>query len=136
MEKSIVEKSLFVELDEEIRKYKLYCEDLEKTKNTFETYKSISRDKILSMFSMLDIQSRNGVKIEKEKLLSLVTVEELQNAFNDKTMANLVVVKVDVQKTIENMKYKLGYSESIVKGFLDLLLELYEIEYDDLKILR
>ena len=136
MEKSIVEKSLFVELDEEIRKYKLYCEDLEKTKNTFETYKSISRDKILSMFSMLDIQSRNGVKIEKEKLLSLVTVEELQNAFNDKSMADLVVVKVDLEKTIENMKYKLGYNENIVKGFLDLLLELYEFEYDDLKILR
>ena len=136
MEKSIVEKSLFVELDEEIRKYKLYCEDLEKTKNTFETYKTISAEKILSMFELLDLESRNGVKKISEKVLSLVTVEELRNAFNDKTMANLVVVKVDVQKTIENMKYKLGYSESIVKGFLDLLLELYEFEYDDLKILR
>lgn len=131
-----MEEKLLKELDEEIRKYKLYCEDLEKSTNTFETYKMISRDKILSMFSILNLKSRSGVKVEKEKLLSLVTVEELRNAFNDKSMADLVVVKVDLQKTIENIKYKLGFSESITKGFLDLLLELYEIEYDDLKILR
>ena len=136
MEKSIVEKSLFVELDEEIRKYKLYCEDLEKTKNTFETYKDISKEKILSLFSILDIDKYSGVKKIREKILSLVTIEELRNAFNDKSMADLVVVKVDLDKTIENMKYKLGYNENIVKGFLDLLLELYEFEYDDLKILR
>lgn len=131
-----MEEKLLKELDEEIRKYKLYCEDLEKSTNTFETYKMISRDKILSMFSILNLKSRNGVKVENKKLLSLVTVEELRNAFNDKSMADLVVVKVDLQKTIENMKYKLGFSENITKGFLDLLLELYEIEYDDLKILR
>lgn len=131
-----MEEKLLKELDEEIRKYKLYCEDLEKSTNTFETYKMISRDKILSMFSILNLKSRNGVKVENKKLLSLVTVEELRNAFNDKSMADLVVVKVDLQKTIENMKYKLGFNENIVKGFLDLLLELYEFEYDDLKILR
>lgn len=131
-----MEEKLLKELDEEIRKYKLYCEDLEKSTNTFETYKMISRDKILSMFSILNLKSRNGVKVENKKLLSLVTVEELRNAFNDKSMADLVVVKVDLQKTIENMKYKLGFSENITKGFLDLLLELYEFEYDDLKILR
>lgn len=131
-----MEEKLLKELDEEIRKYKLYCEDLEKSTNTFETYKMISRDKILSMFSILNLKSRNGVKVDNKKLLSLVTVEELRNAFNDKSMADLVVVKVDLQKTIENMKYKLGFSENITKGFLDLLLELYEIEYDDLKILR
>lgn len=131
-----MEEKLLKELDEEIRKYKLYCEDLEKSTNTFETYKMISRDKILSMFSILNLKSRNGVKVDNKKLLSLVTVEELRNAFNDKSMADLVVVKVDLQKTIENMKYKLGFNENIVKGFLDLLLELYEFEYDDLKILR
>lgn len=131
-----MEEKLLKELDEEIRKYKLYCEDLEKSTNTFETYKMISRDKILSMFSILNLKSRNGVKVENKKLLSLVTVEELRNAFNDKSMADLVVVKVDLQKTIENMKYKLGFSENITKGFLDLLLELYEFDYDDLKILR
>lgn len=131
-----MEEKLLKELDEEIRKYKLYCEDLEKSTNTFETYKMISRDKILSMFSILNLKSRNGVKVENKKLLSFVTVEELRNAFNDKSMADLVVVKVDLQKTIENIKYKLGFNENIVKGFLDLLLELYEIEYDDLKILR
>lgn len=131
-----MEEKLLKELDEEIRKYKLYCEDLEKSTNTFETYKMISRDKILSMFSILNLKSRNGVKVENKKLLSLVTVEELRNAFNDKSMADLVVVKVDLQKTIENMKYKLGFNENIVKGFLDLLLELYEFDYDDLKILR
>lgn len=136
MEKSIVEKSLIVELEEEIRKYKLYCEDLTKTKNTFETYKDISKEKILSLFSILDIDKYSGVKKIREKVLSLVTIEELRNAFNDKSMADLVVVKVDLDKTIENMKYKLGYNENIVKGFLDLLLELYEFEYDDLKILR
>jgi len=124
------------ELSDEIRKHNMFVRDRDRFQNVYETYRLVSKEKILNIFKMLKINKFENVKMTKKKVLPLLTVEELKTAFNDKSMIDLVVVKVDVDETIRNIQLKHGYSEKIAKGFLNLLLELKEYEVEELEILK
>ncbi len=132
----IINETIKTELSKEIRKYLMYCEDLKRFNNVYQNYKNLSEDKIIDFMKSLDVQKHDNVKLVKHKYLRDVSVKEIRQAFNDKSMADLVVVKVDVEKTIENIKLKNGHSEKIAKGLLELLLELYELEVEKIEVLK
>ena len=124
------------ELKEEIRKYKLVVQDIQRFNVQYGNFQDNTKERILQLMKELDIDKMDGVKKVKTKILPKLSVEKIRSAFNDKDMANLVVVDVDIEKTIENIVLRHGYSNAIAKSFLTLLLELHEFEYENLGVLK
>ena len=122
------------QLSKEIKKYKMYDEDLKRYHNIYENYKNLTRDIIVGIMKASDTQEFEGVKLVKKKVMPPISVEELKECFNDKSMADLVVVNVDIEKSIDNIMLRNGYNENIARGILDLLFELKEYEIFDLEI--
>jgi hypothetical protein len=124
------------ELGKEIDKFIELNKDLSKTSNLFTNYIDISKSNIIGLLKFLKMEKYKGVKFVKRKILPSITVEELKDCFNDPSMADLVVVDVNLEKTVENIKLKKGYNDRIARGIVSLLVELKEYEIEDLEILK
>ena len=124
------------ELGKEIDKFIELNKDLSKTSNLFTNYIDISKSNIIGLLKFLKMGKYKGVKFVKRKVLPSITVEELKDCFNDPSMADLVVVDVNLEKTVENIKLKKGYNDRIARGIVSLLVELKEYEIEDLEILK
>ena len=122
------------DLREEVRKYKIVISDLTKTKNKLENYKDMLKSNIFSLMKLYMVDECEGVKKVSKKHLPSITMQVLNNSFNDVDMANLIVVNVDIEKSIENIMIKKGYNEKIAQGILELLSDINDFEYEDLVI--
>lgn len=131
-----MEQELKKELDDNIAKLKELYIDLDKKNNLYQNYIYKTKHDILGIFRLLNIEKYGGVKaILKPKMKSL-TVENVMMSFSDIEIAKMVVCDINVEKTIENITLKLGYSENMAKSVLRNLLENYEYKTEDLEILK
>lgn len=122
------------ELDLEIGRYIMLEDDLTKLKHSYETFKDVSKDKIISMMKTLDLNSFGKVKRVLKRVYPPTTVEELKNLFNDNSLADLIVVSVDVDKTFDNLMIKGGFSEQLAKKYISMFTELNQLQYEELEI--
>ena len=124
------------ELEEEIRKYKLLEEDRFRNINKYDTYISISKRKILDIMRLLDLEKCNGVKRTIVPMTKFLTIEEIKSQFSDEEIANLVVCKVDLEETRNNIMLKHGFSRSVADAILRNIKENYEYKIEELEILK
>lgn len=132
----VMSEKLKEQLKEEIRKYKLYDTDLKRYQNLYQNYRDSTKQNVINIMDMLGIDKMDGVKITRKKVMPSIDVKKLKECFNDESMADLIVVNVDIEKSIENIMLKNGYNRHIAKGILELLLELNEYQIDELEILK
>ncbi len=129
-------KDLIKDLELEIRKFNLYLTDINKFNITYNNYLDLNKETIIELFKILDIEKYKNVKYVKKKVLPSISIEQLSAYFNDKSMIDLLVVDVNIEKTIENIKMKQGYNDKIANGILNLLLEAKEYEIEDLELMK
>lgn len=131
-----MEKQLIAELEEEIRLLKMLEQDRFKKLNTFDNYIYLSKRKILDLMNVLRIERHNGVKRTMRSVTKVLSVGEIMSQFSDVQLAELVVCNVDVEKTIDNIMIKKGYSRAIAEGVLRNLNNAYEVKIEDIEVLK
>jgi len=129
-------KDLIKDLELEIRKFNLYLTDINKFNTTYNNYLDLNKETIIELFKILNIEKYKNVKYVKKKVLPSISIEQLSAYFNDRSMIDLLVVDVNIEKTIENIKMRQGFNDKIANGILNLLLEAKQYEIEDLELMK
>lgn len=77
-----------------------------------------------------------NVKLVKKSVIDQMTIEEIKECFNGENVLDNIVVKVDVQATLTNLKIKLGMNENTARKALEKLLPKAIITIPDLEVLE
>lgn len=77
-----------------------------------------------------------NVKLVKKSVIDQMTIEEIKECFNGENVLDNIVVKVDVQATLTNLKIKLGMNENTARKALEKLLPKAIITITDLEVLE
>lgn len=77
-----------------------------------------------------------NVKLVKKSVIDQMTIEEIKECFNGENVLDNIVVKVDVQETLTNLKIKLGMNENTARKALEKLLPKAIITIPDLEVLE
>lgn len=113
--------SLHEQLKNEIRKYIEIDNDIKKFNNKYTMFKEGIEENIFKLMDLLDLKSYDKIKIVEEKPLIEATYDELKNKYNGDSIVDLLVVRVDIEKTIENIMIKKGYNETIARKVVSKL---------------
>lgn len=117
-------------LKEEIRKYLLVLDDIEKFNNKHGLYLQTLQDNIFGYMRLLDMDSYGKIKKEKVKSFHPMEVSKIKEIFNDPEMVDNLVVKVMPELTLRNLKIKNGLSDKLANSYMnivnDLLSETHE----------
>lgn len=113
--------SLHEQLKNEIRKYIEIDNDIKKFNNKYTMFKESVEENILELMDLLDLKSYDKIKIIEEKPLIEASYDELKNKYNGDSIVDLLVVRVDIEKTIENIMIKKGYNETIARKVVSKL---------------
>jgi hypothetical protein len=130
------EENLKSELSKEIKRYKMLETDERAFVAKWNNYKAISSEKIISLMRDLKISQYEGLRLEQRSDNRPMTVEELKTLFNDESMIDNLVVEIDIEKTLENLSIKKGYSDAIVRQFKQVLLDGFTYKYITLEITK
>lgn len=113
--------SLHEQLKNEIRKYIEIDNDIKKFNNKYTMFKESVEENILKLMDLLNLKSHDKIKIIEEKPLIEASYDELKNKYNGDSIVDLLVVRVDIEKTIENIMIKKGYAEPIARKVVSKL---------------
>jgi len=123
--------------------------NLEQAKSIAEKYvllKSIhdENEKILenykkNLFNIMFVEKKtkiDNVKLVEKNVINPMTIHEIKDCFNGEKVFEHIVVKVDIQATLTNLKIKLGMNENFAKKAIDKLLETTIISIPELEVLE
>lgn len=127
---------LLKELEEEIVKYKELNKDRFRKVNMYDNYISLSKGKILDYMKLLSLEKHDGVKRVLQPVTKSLSIEEIMSQFNDMQIAELLVCNLDLEKTIDNIMIKKGYSRAMAEAVVRNIKELYEYKTEELEILK
>ena len=113
--------SLHEQLKVEIKKYVEIDNDIKKFNNKYTMFKESIEENILKLMDLLDLKSYDKIKIVEEKPLIEASYDELKNKYNGGSIVDLLVVRVDIEKTIENIMIKRSYAEPIARKIVSKL---------------
>jgi len=108
-----------------IKNYIAVRQDIENFINRHERYADLLEYEIIEIMDKLGITSFDKIKLEERELPISVSVEDIKREFLDENMVNYVVVKIDQEQTIRNLKLKNGLSDQVVMGYIDRLREFF-----------
>lgn len=74
------------------------------------------------------------VNLIRKNVIDQMTIEEIKECFNGEKVLNHIVVRVDVQATLTNLKIKLGMNESTARNAINKLLPKAIITIPDLEV--
>lgn len=117
------ESSLRSAIEEKATKYK----DVDGQITTLSNYKRLLEQEIIDMLNLLEGKKASGLKIENQKLFKPVTIEEVTEIFPSGELAGKVVVFVNIDKTVENLRYVEGIQDAFIKK---IELRLNELAHD------
>lgn len=117
------ETSLRSAIEDKAKKYK----DVEAQITTLNNYKRLLEQEIIDMMNLLDDKKASGLKIETQKLFKPVTIEEVTDIFPSGELAGKVVVFVNIDKTVENLRYVEGIQDAFINK---IELRLNELAHD------
>lgn len=127
---------LLKELEEEIVKYKELNKDRFRKVNMYDNYISLSKGKILDYMKLLSLEKHDGVKRVLQPVTKSLSIEEIMSQFNDMQIVELLVCNLDLEKTIDNIMIKKGYSRAMAEAVVRNIKELYEYKTEELEILK
>jgi len=131
-----VKDQLLKELEEEIVKYKELNKDRFRKVNMYDNYISLSKGKILDYMKLLSLEKHDGVKRVLQPVTKSLSIEEIMSQFNDMQIVELLVCNLDLEKTIDNIMIKKGYSRAMAEAVVRNIKELYEYKTEELEILK
>lgn len=121
--------------------------NLSEAKRIAELYEKLSKinaenEKILDnykkqLFNIMRVEQKNKigkVNLIRKNVIDQMTIEEIKECFNGEKVLNHIVVRVDVQATLTNLKIKLGMNESTARNAINKLLPKAIITIPDLEV--
>lgn len=89
--------------------------------------------KLIQLMVLNGIDRIDGVKVNKVSHVKNITVEELKQLFNEESIADYIVVNVDLKATARNLSVNSGLNQDFVNKLLDVIKKLsynetYELE--------
>ncbi len=95
-------------------------------------------NEVISLFETLNTNKRGRVRLTYKKALKLSSIKELKSKFNngDGEMFNSLIVNLDIDKSVEALKYEVNVPEPIVKAFELKLKNLKELKVPKLTLER
>lgn len=95
-------------------------------------------NEIIALFETLNTNKRGRVRLTYKKALKLSSIKELKSKFNngDGELFNSLIVNLDIDKSVEALKYEVNVPEPIVKAFELKLNNLKELKVPKLTLER
>lgn len=95
-------------------------------------------NEVISLFETLNTNKRGRVRLTYKKALNLSSIKELKSKFNngDGELFNSLIVNLDIDKSVEALKYEVNVPEPIVKAFELKLNNLKELKVPKLTLER
>ena len=131
-----MQNQLLKELEEEIVKYKELNKDRFRKVNMYDNYIQLSKGKILDYMKLLSLEKHDGVKRVLQPVTKSLSIEEIMSQFDDVQIVELLVCNLDLEKTIDNIMIKKGYSRAMAEAVVRNIKELYEYKTEELEILK
>ena len=131
-----MQNQLLKELEEEIIKYKELNKDRFRKVNMYDNYIQLSKGKILDYMKLLSLEKHDGVKRVLQPVTKSLSIEEIMSQFDDVQIVELLVCNLDLEKTIDNIMIKKGYSRAMAEAVVRNIKELYEYKTEELEILK
>lgn len=113
--------------------------DLDKNIHIQENYKRTIGRQITDFFELLNINSKDNVRLVEKKNIAKVTIRQIKELLNLETDENYkifdsIVVGIDIDKTIDNLIYLNGLAKGMAKKIGERLQDLNESKYIELEI--
>lgn len=95
-------------------------------------------NEVISLFETLNTNKRGRVRLTYRKALNLSSIKELKSKFNngDGELFNSLIVNLDIDKSVEALKYEVNVPEPIVKAFELKLNNLKDLKVPKLTLER
>lgn len=95
-------------------------------------------NEVIALFETLNTNKRGRVRLTYKKALNLSSIKELKSKFNngDGELFNSLIVNLDIDKSVEALKYEVNVPEPIVKAFELKLKNLKELKVPKLTLER
>lgn len=95
-------------------------------------------NEVISLFETFNTNKRGRVRLTYKKALNLSSIKELKSKFNngDGELFNSLIVNLDIDKSVEALKYEVNVPEPIVKAFELKLKNLKELKVPKLTLER
>lgn len=95
-------------------------------------------NEVISLFETLNTNKRGRVRLTYKEALNLSSIKELKSKFNngDGELFNSLIVNLDIDKSVEALKYEVNVPEPIVKAFELKLNNLKELKVPKLTLER
>ena len=110
----------YISLDEQIKLYQSYAVAI--------------RSEMIDMMKIVGKEKVVGIKLVEKKLRKEVSIKELGSLFPSMELLEKMVVLINIEKTVENLKYVENIQEPLIKKILFRLEELCVSKFDDLEI--
>lgn len=115
-------------LKDNIKKYKMLLDDIRRFNARHNYFLDAIEYEILQDMKELGLKAFDSITVEQENIPQAIDIKSLKERFNDKDMIDYIVVRVDKELTIENIKIKNGFSNNIAKGYLQMLEDAFEMK--------
>lgn len=98
--------------------------ELKRVREMLVSYKSYEKELVENLSVRMKangLKELGNLKIVKEFGLESVEIGEVLDNILNETLGKILVVRIDLEKTTENLREKRGYSEVQIRPLIDLL---------------
>lgn len=98
--------------------------ELKRVREMLVSYKSYEKELVENLSVRMKangLKELGNLKIVKEFGLKSVEIGEVLDNILNETLGKMLVVRIDLEKTTENLREKRGYSEVQIRPLIDLL---------------
>lgn len=135
MAKKVMEISQYDKLDKLIERYTF----LDATIKDYELMQNAVGNQIITLLQGLNTNKRGNVRLSNKIPLTAKQISVLRDEFNnngENTVFDSLIVNIDIEKSLDALKYENNLPEPIVKAFEIKLKNMMEIENPILVIER
>lgn len=131
---TVVEKSQETRLEALLNQFEFLTETIDE----YTLLLNKVENEVISLFETLNTNKRRRVRLTYKKALKLSSIKELKSKFNneDGELFNSLIVNLDIDKSVEALKYEVNVPEPIVKAFELKLKNLKELKVPKLTLER
>lgn len=131
---TVVEKSQETRLEALLNQFEFLTETIDE----YTLLLNKVENEVISLFETLNTNKRGRVRLTYKKALKLSSIKELKSKFNngDGELFNSLIVNLDIDKSVEALKYEVNVPEPIVKAFELKLKNLKELKVPKLTLER
>lgn len=121
-------------LKEEVRKYIMVLDDIQKFNNKHGQYLQTLEDNIITAMNLLGIEQYGKIKKEIVKTFHPREISNIKELFNEPEMVDNLVVRVMPELTLRNLKIKNGLSDKLANSYMDIVNDLMSDTHERLVV--